>query len=154
MANTYTQLYVQFVFSVKGRANVIKEKFRDELEKVMCGIITNHNCKTYAIYCNPDHTHILVGMHPNLAPSKLMEQVKSGSSKWLNEKKYIPGKFLWQDGFGAFTYSKSHIDVVVKYILNQPEHHKKQVFKNEYLSLLQNFEIDYDEKYLFEWDDQ
>ncbi|MBK8701953.1 MAG: IS200/IS605 family transposase [Saprospiraceae bacterium] len=153
MANTYTQLYVQFVFSVKGFENVIKEKFRDELEKVMCGIITNHNCKTYAIYCNPDHTHILVGMHPTLAPSKLMEQVKSGSSKWLNEKKYIPGKFLWQDGFGAFTYSKSQIDVVVKYILNQPEHHKKQSFKDEYLSLLQNFEIDYDERYLFEWYD-
>ena len=151
MANTYTQLYVQFVFSVKGRENLIKEKFRDELEKVMCGIITDHKCKTYAIYCNPDHTHIFVGLHPTISVSKIIEQVKSGSSNWLNEKKYIAGKFSWQDGYGAFTYSKSHIDKVVKYILNQPEHHKKQSFREEYLSFLDKFEIDYDPKYLFEW---
>jgi len=151
MANTYTQLYIQFVFSVRGRKNLIKEHFRDELEKVMSGIITNQKCKTYAIYCNPDHTHIFVGMHPTMSPSKLMEQVKSGSSKWLNQKQYISGKFSWQNGFGAFTYSKSHIDKVVKYILNQPEHHKKQSFKEEYLLLLQKFEIQYDSKYLFEW---
>ncbi|MBP6512001.1 MAG: IS200/IS605 family transposase [Bacteroidia bacterium] len=153
MANTYTQLYIQFVFSVKGRANLINESFRDELEKFMCGIINNHKCKTFAIYCNPDHTHIFVGMHPTIAPSKLMEQVKSGSSGWLNEKKYILGKFAWQDGFGAFTYSKSHIDNVVKYILNQPAHHKKQTFKEEYLQILEKFDIEYDLKYLFEWYD-
>lgn len=153
MANTYTQLYIQFVFSVRGRKNLIKEHFRDELEKVMSGIITNQKCKTYAIYCNPDHTHIFVGMHPRISPSKLMEQVKSNSSKWLNQKQFIPGKFSWQDGFGAFTYSKSHIDRVVKYILNQPEHHKKQSFKEEYLLFLQKFEIQYDPKYLFEWYD-
>ena len=151
MANTYTQLYIQFVFAVKGRENLIKESFRDELEKIICGIITNQKCKTYAIYCNPDHTHIFVGMHPTISPSYLMEQVKSGSSKWLNEKKFIPNKFSWQDGFGAFTYSKSHIDKVVKYVLNQPEHHKKQSFKEEYLLLLEIFEIDFNPKYLFEW---
>ena len=151
MANTYTQLYIQFVFSVKGRQNLIRASFRDELEKVMCGIVSNHKCKTYAIYCNPDHTHIFVGMHPNISPSKLMEQVKSGSSKWLNDAKYIAGKFAWQDGYGAFTYSKSHIDNVVKYILNQPEHHKKQTFRDEYLSLLEKFEVDYDPNYLFQW---
>jgi putative transposase len=132
MPNTYTQLYIQFVFSVRGRQNLIKELFRDELEKVICGIISNYQCKTYAIYCNPDHLHVLVGMHPTLAPSKLMEQVKSGSSRWLNDKRYISGKFSWQDGYGAFTYSKSQIDQVVKYILNQPEHHKKQTFREEY----------------------
>jgi REP element-mobilizing transposase RayT len=153
MANTYTRLYLQFVFSVKGRESLIKEAFRDELEKVICGIVANHKCKTYAIYCNPDHTHILVGIHPTLSPSKLMEQVKSGSSKWLNEKKYIAGKFCWQDGFGAFSYSQSHIDAVVKYTLNQPEHHKKQSFRDEYLLMLKKFEIDYDEKYLFEFYD-
>jgi REP element-mobilizing transposase RayT len=136
---------------VKGWENLIKEKFRDELEKVICGIISNHKSKTYAIYCNPDHTHIFVGMHPTISPSKLMEQVKSGSSNWMNNKKYIAGKFQWQDGFGAFTYSKSHIDQVVKYILNQPEHHKKQSFREEYLSFLSKFEIEYDPKYLFEW---
>ena len=151
MANTYTQLYVQYVFSVKGRENLIKESFRDELEKVMSGIVTNHKCKTYAIYCNPDHTHIFVGMHPAVSPSKIMEQVKSGSSNWLNGKKYMRGKFSWQDGYGAFTYSRSHIDNVVKYILNQPEHHKKQSFRDEYLLFLEKFEIEYDGKYLFEW---
>lgn len=93
MANTYTQLYVQFVFSVKNRENLIKESFRDELEKIMCGIVTNHQCKSYAVYCNPDHTHLFVGMHPTIAPSKLMEQVKSGSSKWLNEKNTFPVNF-------------------------------------------------------------
>jgi hypothetical protein len=92
-------------------------------------------------------------MHPTLAPSKLMEQVKSGSSLWVNDKKYIQGKFTWQDGYGAFTYSKSQIDRVVKYILNQPEHHKKQTFKEEYLLLLERFEVEFDPKYLFEWYD-
>ncbi|HEX2935902.1 MAG TPA: IS200/IS605 family transposase [Bacteroidales bacterium] len=151
MANTYTQLYVQFVFSVEGKENLIQEKFRNELEKVMCGIVSNHKSKTYAIYCNPDHTHIFVGMHPAIAPSKLMEQVKSGATNWLNKKRYLKGNFQWQDGFGAFTYSKSHIDNVVKYILNQQEHHKKQSFREEYLSFLEKFEVDYDPKYLFEW---
>jgi REP element-mobilizing transposase RayT len=153
MANTYTQLYIQFVFSVKGRQNLVKESFREELEKVICGIITNHNCKTYAIYCNPDHTHIFIGMHPNISPSKLMEQVKSGSSKWINEKKLIKGQFNWQKGFGAFSYSKSHIDRVVKYVLNQPQHHKKQSFREEYLLLLDKFEVDYKAKYVFEFYD-
>jgi REP element-mobilizing transposase RayT len=151
MPNTYTQLYIQYVFTVKGRENLIKESFRDELEKVICGIVTSHNCKTYAIYSNPDHTHIFVGMNPTLSPAKLMEQVKSGSSVWLNQKRLIPGKFLWQDGYGAFTYSKSHIDRVVKYILNQPEHHKQQSFRDEYLTFLKKFDVDYDPRYLFEW---
>ncbi len=153
LANTYTQLYVQFVFPVRGREFLVKEFFREELEKIMCGIVSNHNCKTYSIYCNPDHTHIFAGMHPTIAPSKLMEQVKSGSSKWLNDKKYIPGKFSWQDGYGAFSYSRSQIDAVVKYILNQPEHHKKQSFREEYLLLLKKFNIDFDEKYLFDFYD-
>ncbi|MDD4086084.1 MAG: IS200/IS605 family transposase [Bacteroidales bacterium] len=151
MANSYTQLYVQYVFAVKGRSNLIKETFRDEIEKVISGIVTNHNSKTYAIYCNPDHVHILVSIHPTISVSKLVEQIKSGSSKWLNEKRYLPGKFHWQEGYGAFTYSKSQIDQVVKYILNQPEHHKKRTFREEYLDFLEKFEIEYNPKYLFEW---
>jgi putative transposase len=151
MANTYAQLYVQFVFAVKGRSNLISEHFREELEKVICGIVANHHCKAYAVYCNPDHTHLFVSMHPTLSPSKLMEQVKSGSSAWINRSGYLPGNFSWQDGYGAFTYSQSHIDRVVKYILNQPEHHKKQSFRQEYLLLLEKFEVTYNAKYLFEW---
>jgi putative transposase len=153
MANTYTQLYIQFVFSVKGRENLIKESFRDELEKVICGIVKLNKSKTYAIFCNPDHTHLLVGMNPTISPSKIMEQIKSGSSNWINRQKIIPGKFSWQDGYGAFSYSKSAIDNVIQYILNQPLHHKKQTFKEEYLDLLQQFDIEYNEKFLFDWND-
>lgn len=151
MANTYTQLYVQYVFTVLGRENLIREKYRDELEKVICGIANKHNSKVYAIYCNPDHTHILVGMQPTISVSRLIEHIKTASSAWVNDKKLMPGRFRWQKGFGAFTYSKSHVDSVVKYILNQPEHHKKQSFKEEYLSFLNKFGVDYDPKYLFEW---
>lgn len=153
MANTYTQLYVQLVFAVKGRQYLVKESFREELEKVICGIASNHECKVFAIYCNPDHTHIFLSFKPTTALSKLVEQVKSGSSKWINQRKLIVGRFSWQKGFGAFTYSKSQTDRVVKYILNQPEHHKKQSFKDEYLSLLKKFEIDYNQNYLFKWYD-
>ncbi len=151
MANTYTQLYLQFVFAVRGRENLIKESFREELEKIMCGVINRHECKTYAIYCNPDHTHIFVGMNPNISPSKLIGQVKSASSKWMNDKLIFSKIFNWQKGFGAFTYSKSHIDKVVKYVLNQPIHHRKKTFKDEYLLILQKFGVDYDPKYVFEW---
>jgi putative transposase len=151
MANTYTQLYIQFVFAVKGRKSLINEKFREELEKVMCGIVNNQNSKPLAIYANPDHIHLFVGLHPTASPAKLMEQVKSSSSKWINDNKLTFDKFSWQDGYGAFSYSKSHIDRVVKYILNQPEHHKKQSFKDEYLDFLNKFDVDYDPKYLFEW---
>jgi len=151
MANTYTQMYLQIIFAVQGRENVIKEKFRDELEKYMCGIITNNKSKPLAIYCNPDHTHILIGLHPTISVSTLTGDVKAGSSKWINERRLVSGKFNWQDGYGAFTYSKSQIDDVTKYILNQPEHHKKKTFKEEYLSILKKLEIKYDETYLFEW---
>jgi putative transposase len=151
MANTYTQMYVQIVFAVQGRENLIKEKFRDELEKYMCGIIINNKSKPLAIYCNPDHTHILIGLHPAISASTVTGDIKSGSSKWIKEKRFMPGIFNWQDGYGAFTYSKSQINRVANYILNQPEHHKKKTFKQEYLSILQKLEIDYDERYLFEW---
>ena len=151
MPNTYTQLYVQFVFAVKGRQNLIHETFRDELEKIMCGIANGLKCKAISIYCNPDHVHFLVGMSPDISPSKLMEQVKSSSSKWLNEKKYIQGRFEWQRGLGAFTYSKSQLNRVVGYIMNQPQHHKKQSFREEYLLLLEKFEVPFNSKFLFEW---
>ena len=129
MANTYTQMYVQIVFAVLGRANIIKENHREELEKYICGIILNRKCKPLALFCNPDHTHILVGLHPAISVSGLTRDVKSASSRFIKEKKWITGTFAWQDGFGSFTYSKSQIDTVVKYILNQPNHHKKNIFQ-------------------------
>lgn len=150
MANTYTQIYVQIVFTVQGRANLISEKFRNELEKYICGIVSENKCKPLAIYCNPDHTHVFIRLHPTISVSKITEQIKSGSSGWINQRKLIAGKFNWQDGYGAFTYSKSQIDHVVNYILTQPEHHKKQTFREEYLSFLEKFDVDYDPRYLFE----
>lgn len=151
MANTYTQLYVQIVFAVKGRGNFIAEKNRIELEKYICGIVNNKKSKPLSIYCNPDHLHILIGLHPTMSVSDITRDIKANSSKFITEKKWLMGKFQWQDGFGAFTYSKSQIDAVAKYILNQPQHHKRKTFKEEYLSMLQKAEVVYDEKYLFEW---
>lgn len=151
MANTYTQIYVQIVFAVKGRQNLISENIREKVEKYICGIVSNKKSKPIAIYCNPDHLHILIGLHPTISVSDMARDIKANSSKWINEHNLIQGKFAWQEGFGAFTYSKSQIDTVVKYIMNQPEHHKKTTFRDEYIQFLKNFEIDYNEKYLYEW---
>jgi len=151
MANTYSQMYVQVVFAVLGRTNVIKEIHRIELEKYICGIISNNKCKPLVLFCNPDHTHVLLGLHPIASVSDITHDIKASSSKFINDKKWVLGKFAWQDGFGSFTYSKSQIDNVSKYILNQAEHHKKRSFKEEYLSILQKNEVEFDERYLFEW---
>jgi len=151
MADTYTQLYVQIVFAVKGRHNLIHENLRDELEKYICGIISNNKSKPLAIYCNPDHTHVLLGLHPEISVAEITGDIKANSSKWINENKKIMGKFNWQAGYGAFTYSKSQIGRVSNYILNQAKHHKKRSFKEEYLDMLNKFEIEYNEAYLFEW---
>ena len=151
MANTYTQILVQIIFAVQGRENLIQENIREQVEKYICGIVNNHKSKPLAIYCNPDHTHILIGLHPTISISDMTGIIKANSSKWINKTDLLGRKFSWQDGFGAFTYSKSQLDRVVKYILNQPEHHKRQSFREEYLELLEKFEIQYDEKYLFKW---
>jgi REP element-mobilizing transposase RayT len=150
MANTYHQLYIQIVFAVRGRHNFIKETFREELQKYMAGTISAKKQKLYAIYCMPDHTHIFVSMNPDMSISKLTGEIKSGSSKFLKDKGFVK-TFDWQDGFGAFSYSKSQAPRVVNYILNQPQHHKKKTFKDEYVQFLNIFEIDYNEKYLFDF---
>lgn len=151
MANTFTQMYVQIVFAVKGRQHLISESHREELEKYICGIINNNKSKPIAIYCNPDHTHILIGMNPAVSLSDLVRDIKANSSRWINQKRWITGQFRWQEGYGAFSYSKSHLDKVIDYILKQPEHHVKRSFKEEYLELLRAYEIEFEEKYLFEW---
>ena len=99
----------------------------------------------------PDHIHLLVGLKPNIAISDLVRDIKAGSSKFISDNNWVEGKFSWQEGYGAFSYSKSQIDNVIKYILRQEEHHKQRTVKEEYLNFLQKFEIEYDEKYLFEW---
>ena len=153
MANTYTQIYIQIVFAVKGRQNLIAKENREELHKFITGIVTNRGQKLFAVFAMPDHVHILVSIGPTILISDLVRDIKAGSSKFINDNNWINGKFNWQEGYGAFSYSKSSVDSVVKYILNQEEHHKKKKFKDEYLDLLEKFEIEYDQKYLFEWID-
>jgi REP element-mobilizing transposase RayT len=151
MANTYTQIYLHIVFSVKGRQNLIQKKWQDELHKYICGIVTGKEQKVYAIGGMADHIHILVSVKPNLALSDLVRDIKANSSKWINGKGYVLGKFQWQEGFGAFSYAQSQLDAVISYINNQEQHHQNKTFKNEYLELLQNFKLQYDDKHLFEW---
>lgn len=151
MANTYTQIYIQIVFAVKGRQNLISKENREELHKFITGIITNRGQKLFAVFAMPDHVHLLVSMSPAVSISDLVRDIKAGSSKFINDKKWMNEKFNWQEGYGAFSYSKSSVDLVVKYILNQEEHHQNKSFKNEYLEFLEKFEIEYDTKYLLDW---
>jgi REP element-mobilizing transposase RayT len=153
MANTYTQIYIQIVFAVKGRQNLIAKENREDLHKYITGIVQNKDQKMLAVFAMPDHTHLLIGLKPNIAISDLVRDIKAGSSKFITESRWIKGKFQWQVGFGAFSYSKSQIQNVVKYVLNQEEHHKKYTFKEEYLDFLRKFQIEFDEKYLFNWID-
>jgi putative transposase len=151
MPNTYSQIYIQIVFAVQGRQNLIPNQKREELQKYLTGIIQKREQILLSIYSMPDHTHLLVGLKPNISISDLVRDIKAGSSKFINDNHWVKGKFNWQEGFGAFSYSKSQIDNVIKYILNQTEHHKKKTFKEEYIEFLKKFAIEYDEKYLFEW---
>lgn len=151
MANTYTQLYIHIVFSVKGRQNLIQKTWKEELYKYICGIVSGKEQKVYAIGGVSDHIHILVSVKPNIALSYLVRDIKANASKWINEKRFVSGKFQWQEGFGAFSYAISQLDNVIAYINNQEQHHKKKTFKEEYVEMLQKFNVDYDDKYLFEW---
>lgn len=147
--NTYTQIHIQIVFAVKFRQAQIKNEFKDELYKYITGIIQQRKHKLIAINGMSDHIHVFIGMRPNQSLSDLVKEIKSISSKWINEKRFLPFRFEWQDSYGAFSYSKSHIDAVIKYINNQENHHKKESFRDEYINFLEKFEIDYDEKYIF-----
>jgi REP element-mobilizing transposase RayT len=149
MANTYTQIHLQFVFAVKYRNGLIHASFKEELYKYISGIIKENNHKLLAINGMPDHLHIFIGMRPSQSISDLLQDIKGSSSKWINEKKFLKVKFEWQEGYGAFSYSKSHVNNVIRYIQNQENHHKKESFRDEYLNFLKVFEIEYDERYIF-----
>ena len=151
MADTYSQIYIQIIFAVKGRQNLIAEKNREELHRFITGIVKNREQKMISIYCMPDYTHLLIGLKPSISISDFVRDVKTGSSKFINDKLWIKGQFNWQEGFAAFSYSRSQLDNVIKYILNQKEHHKKLSFKEEYINFLKKFEIEYKDKYLFDW---
>jgi len=149
MANTYTQIYIHYVFAVQNRIGLIQNHWRDELCKYMTGTITNKGHKLLQIGGMPDHIHALVSMSPKQSPSDLMADVKRSSSLWINDKRLVMGKFSWQEGFGAFSYGKSQIPDIAKYIENQEKHHKKRTFMEEYIEFLKLFEIEYDERYVF-----
>jgi len=149
MANTYTQIHIQAIFAVQNRNCIIKNSWKDELYKYIMGIIRNNKHKPLAINGMPDHVHVLFGMRPSQSLSDLMQDIKGSSSKWINEKRFLKCRFSWQEGFGAFSYSKSQIPNVINYINSQEEHHKKKSFIEEYKEFMQAFNIDYDERYIF-----
>ncbi len=149
MANTYSQLYIHFVFAVKYRAASINVLWEERLHKYITGIIQNNGHKLLAINSVPDHIHLLVGLNPKQSISELMQLVKGDSAEFINKEKLAIGKFQWQDGYGAFSYSHSQISSVVKYIINQKQHHYKKTFREEYVDMLKSFAVDYNEQYIF-----
>ena len=154
MPNTYSQIYLQFVFAVKGRENLIKEDFREEVQKYISAIIENKKHKLISIYANPDHIHIFLSLKDlSCSISQLVKEIKVSSTKFINQKKFTHSPFYWQEGYGCFSYSKSQRDAVVNYIKGQKEHHRQKSFKDEYLEFLTKFEVDFDRRYLFEFYD-
>jgi len=149
MANTYTQLHIQFVFAVKYRLALIEKGWKDELHKYITGIIQGNGHKMLQINGMPNHIHIFFGMRPTQFITSLVQKVKAESSKWVKDKKFCTTPFAWQEGYAAFSYSKSHVPDVIRYIQNQEVHHQKETFLEEYKKILKVFEIEYDEQYIF-----
>ncbi len=155
MANTYTQIYLQFVFATLGRNTIIAEKNREEIEKYITGIIHNKGQKLLAVYANPDHIHIFISYKDlRISIPELIKVIKTESTRFINSHNYCVGKFQWQEGYGAFSYAKSQKEAVVAYILNQKKHHEKKSFREEYKDFLLKFEIEYEDKYLFDFYDK
>jgi putative transposase len=149
MANTYTQIHIQVVFSVQNWKCLIRREWKHELYKYITGIVQNYGHKVLSINGLPDHIHIFIGMRPNQSISDLMQNVKGDSSKWINKNHKVKEKFSWQEGYGAFSYSISHINHVIDYIKNQEQHHLKKSFIEEYHEFLEKFEIPFNERYIF-----
>ena len=149
MANTYTQIHIQLVFAVQNRQALIKDSWSSDLYKYITGIIQNNGHKLLQINGTHDHIHILIGLRPIQALSELVKQIKQDSSSWVNKNGISRHRFSWQAGYGAFSYAKSEIPQVIKYIKNQEEHHRKKTFSEEYIDLLTTFEIDFDKQYVF-----
>jgi len=154
MANTYTQIYIQVVFAVSERMNLISKDWKGELYQYITGIVKGEGQKLIAINGMPDHIHILLGIKPNTVLSNLVRTIKVSSSNFINTKKWVRGKFSWQEGFGAFSYSHSQIPDVVRYIQHQEAHHSRKSFKEEYHAMLEKFAMKYDDQYLFKWLDE
>ncbi|MFK7947244.1 MAG: IS200/IS605 family transposase [Saprospiraceae bacterium] len=153
MTTIYTQLYIQFIFAVKSRNAFIPKQHKKQVEKHITNIIQQRKHKVIAINMMPDHIHIFVGLNPKQSIEDVVNHTKFISAKYIRQQSWMKAKFRWQDSYGAFSYSRSHIDSVVKYINNQEQHHTKQTFKAEYLNFLNKFEVEYDEEDLFEFYD-
>jgi putative transposase len=151
MPDTYSQIIIQLVFAVEGRQSLISTKHQEELNKYITGIVQNKRSKMLAINGVPDHIHILIGLNPAQAISDLVRDIKADTNEWMNKKGWVRGRFCWQEGYGAFSYSRSQLDRVVRYVMNQTEHHSKRTFKDEYLMLLRKFDIAFKDEYLFQW---
>ncbi|MEP7079174.1 MAG: IS200/IS605 family transposase [Ginsengibacter sp.] len=153
MANTYSQINIHCVFAVKGRENLISKEFRDELHRYISGILKNDNAYPLSVGGWKDHVNVFFELHPDSKISDLMRMLKASSSKWINDNKFVTGKFQWQGVYGAFSYSRSQRNKVINYIMNQEDHHKRQTFREEYLELLTKFEIEFKNEYLLEFYD-
>lgn len=154
MAGTFSQIYIQVVFAVNGRENLLLKPWCEEVFKYISGIIKGKNQKSIIVNGVANHVHLFIGLKPSMSISDLVRDVKNNSSNFINENGFVRGKFSWQEGFGSFSYAHSQIEQVYQYILNQEEHHRKKTFKEEYLDFLHKFEVEFDEKYLFEWYDE
>jgi putative transposase len=150
MANTYSQLFIHIIFSVKGRQNIIRKEFKDDLYKYITGIIKEKNHKLYRINGMLDHIHIFLSLNPDESVSSLVKEIKRCSSIFINKNNWIAGHFEWQSGYGVFSYSKSQFEEVCKYIENQEQHHKIKTFREEYIEFLKKFDVPYNERYIFE----
>lgn len=151
MANTYTRLYVHIVFAVRRRARLIPESHKVDIHKYLTGIIRNHGCKLITVNSVPDHIHILIGLHPAVPLSDLVREIKSETSRLINEHGWVPGRFQWQEGFGAFTCGHGELSRVIRYIENQEAHHRRRSFREEFVAFLDASQIEYDERFLPGW---
>ncbi len=149
MANTFTQIHIHVVFSVQNRISLINERWQEQLYRYITAIIQKHGHKVLVIGGMSDHIHILFGFRPTQSLSNLMQELKRDSSEWINQNKFTLGRFSWQEGYGAFSYSKSQLPSVMNYIQTQQEHHSKQTFIEEYQKILNEWDIDYEKRYIF-----
>ncbi len=149
MPNTYTQIHLHFVFTVQNRLSLIENSFKNRLYEYITGIVQKNNHKMIIINGMPDHIHIVVGMRPTQAISDLLQDIKGSSSKWINDHRLVKGKFQWQEGYGAFSYSKSSLPKLIDYVKNQEAYHRKKTFLEEYKDFLNAFEVEFDERYIF-----
>ncbi|MCP4577646.1 MAG: IS200/IS605 family transposase [Deltaproteobacteria bacterium] len=150
MGNTYTSLYIHYIFSTKNRLSLIVPEIQDRLWPYVAGIAKNNNMKALAVGGMPDHIHILLSLPSTISVSKAIQSIKGNSSKWINDTFKTPSPFLWQKGYGAFTVNISILLDTVRYIQNQAVHHRRKSFKNEFLDFLKKNEVVYDERYV--WD--